>query len=426
MPVTLRPEPQPVDPIRAWWPIVVDILGLLFILTTLLYLGIPPLLAITHRIFAANSSAGNSAGETTAPGPAQPPLPPAGVGFGQALAWRELYRFEGGWQFRGSALLGQFDTDPEAELLLQPSGHNCILLDADGIVIQLGLQLPGSVYFVFPWDYTGDGIDELIPDVNLSEYLHSGQAPPAVPPGAPNPALYTPVLDLQGQVIAQLYGQSGMMLWHRLKHASPELVLFDDLGRAGRKLIAYQPGGAKTGTLLLGPNWYGEAVVDFDMDGADELLLNDYYSGVRSDWKLLKSNFSLSEVLALKGEEVWGTADVNGDGRMDCFTWYDTWFDFATRKKTRLQLPPPAPAITLEDGLVGSRAVGSYLGPGSRQVAFYYGPGIHPTALVIFDAAGSCLHFEELGEDCFALLTWRFDHQDHLVLCTASRVLIYP
>jgi hypothetical protein len=46
--------------------------------------------------------------------------------------------------------------------------------------------------------------------------------------------------------------------------------------------------------------------------------------------------------------------------------------------------------------------------------------------VLIFAAEGTCLYYEEMGENCYSLLTWRFNGQNHLVLYTASRVLVYP
>jgi hypothetical protein len=202
-----------------------------------------------------------------APQPASRVPPPAAVGqttVGTPLLWRELDRQATKDGMVGGLLAGNFDPDPDQELLLLRRHHG-YLYEADGSRRSVRL---GGLQFLLQaaaWDYDGDGVDEVVAD---------------------------PLLASFGNPLKMLKTRQGT-----LPDKSPVYALD---GRRAAEL---------PGTTAMGlPAFVGDA----DGDGRSDLVLND--SGI---WRIYAPGGGTSTLTPSPGQFSVGFGDLNGDGRAE-------------------------------------------------------------------------------------------------------------
>jgi hypothetical protein len=355
------------------------------------------------------------------------PAPPAGARSGTPLKWRVLHT--GGWlnTFVGAATCGQFDQDPDLELLVANHDAQALLFQPDGSVSTCGLKLYGFGLRIEPWDYDGDGTDEVIANSSLADYYGKGFSweSPRIKDG--NPSLLTPVFNLDGQIVAKLDGwpvNSEQLTGKFTADGPRQLVLMLDVAERQRKCLIYLPSGAKAGSYLPASGFMPQNhILDINSDGLDEILVCDISYPDPERWSAFRLDLPLKPVPGLDDKELLHVFDANGDGHQDVLTANDEYVDPRTWKAVKLQYP--AGTAPVDKYYVCSATGGRFL-PQQWVIAEATGVDVNTTGLMLFAPDGKCLLYEEMGEQIQCLTCWTFGGQDHLVACTEKRVLVSP
>ncbi len=362
-----------------------------------------------------------------------PPPPRAGVRLGQPLKWRTAYRSGMLDRIGGQVLTGQFDADSDTELLLISTRGASRLVQPDGQSQGVGVQYPIVWDHWVAWDYDGDGRDEVVPTCSVSEYnnpyaMPRGNAPPASPAGQPNASQLTPVLDLDGRIVAQLYGQGLMGLAvGRLDGAAAQLMLTDTLQPGKFKRIFYGPQGVKTGALALQDAGLGICAGDVDGDGKEEIVdQRSDGSGMATFIRAYSNGRQPRDLFSAQFSTHFHVLDVTGDGRAEVFTSYEVFRDLAAGKDVALQLPPAVVRPAVDDFGTSWIAAGDLLGTGQRLIALGYGSNVGITALMLFEPSGKCVYYEEFGRTGEALVKLAAGGRDILCIVLDNKVLMYP
>jgi hypothetical protein len=117
---------------------------------------------------------------------------------------------------------------------------------------------------------------------------------------------------------------------------------------------------------------------------------------------------------------------VNAAGDIGYFYKPQSYVDVSTGENLRLAYPHKDPGDDWGWGFVHySVTSGNFLGRGEPQIAVAFGHQ-WSTAILLFDAAGKCLYYQEMGCLISDVTCMHANGKDHLVVLARNKVLIYP
>ena len=359
------------------------------------------------------------------------PLKP-GLHLGQPLVWRTVNLPDPSLKIGCAFVQGQFDTDIDEELLLFAGDGSSILLQSDGQITREQLTAPDADDTWTAWDYDGDGREELVPSCSVSEYkyaLGTGPDPEMISTtaGQRNLSEMTPVLDLSGRIVAQLYGEAECAVTiGRIQDKHQQLVLANPEPNYNCEYIFYRQSGVRDGSLHVMDSYQSLCAGDIDGDGVDEII--DQYQGAGDTWDVRAYSLTHKLEVLFNAElaQEFAVLDVTGDGRAEVFTAYDSYRNLATGKDVHLDTPPDLRQPAQRYLVCSKIAYGDFLGTGNPVIAVGYGAGPGLTALMLFEPAGKCLFCEEFGSYGISLVKLRAGGKDILCFVQEDRVLMYP
>lgn len=82
--------------------------------------------------------------------------------YGERLAWRTLVELPDRQGFMGSMTVGNFDRDPEQEIMLVNYLGEMLLIELDGSIQKLADGSFDYAFWIKAWDWDADGIDEIL------------------------------------------------------------------------------------------------------------------------------------------------------------------------------------------------------------------------------------------------------------------------
>ena len=278
------------------------------------------------------------------------------------------------------------------------------------------------------WDYDRDGIAEIVVETMLGDVQRGARRGRSAEEIFMSTDL--PVYDLNGREAARLQAVAAM---------SGSMLVADIDGDGWEELLAEKPGADasyKSSTLLAFGD-HGKQIAklqtnsimfsttgDVDGDGRDELVtltnrLNDLVAEGQDQQPetLYKSQHSIHPLAC---------ADLNGDGYAEVVLARSRGFELSyldclSKKTTNLFVPvlrddpwtAVPPYATAGRFIAGKDAV--------IAVAASMDSGI-----LLFDATGKCIHYEEFGDMVWGVRTVHAGGQDYLVVQLSERLLIYP
>lgn len=337
-----------------------------------------------------------------------------GLVIGDAIKWRELDHFDGSYEDYASLLAGNFDDDPDRELL-HVTQYTCSILELDGSLRELPILGWIGGKLELAWDWDGDGIMEIVTR--------------GYGPEQPGPDTMQ-ILNLAGEVVAELPGS--------LPIASSGTADLD--GNGHRELLL--EGGGRTGLAAYGltglESWYVNALAanivlaigDFDGDGRDELLGRSVAEQSPTGLGLLRVFGLEQEFAVLPGlreaeasEHPYNAMDLNDDGVAEVIT-TDSIVNPADGSRTPLQIPKgwsgmdfgPFPAQ-----LVAYQAGGRTLL--AARVLEQQGSERSDT-LILWDAQGQIVYHEQFADALDEILVLPGATGDRLVIMKADGIYV--
>lgn len=347
---------------------------------------------------------------------------PKEVLVGEPLGWHAALSWDGLEDEPQLLLPGNFDDDPQQELLLR--NRSLSILDSDGSSRGLtGLDDTGLLV-IGNWDMDGDGRDELLAH-NRSAWINAGSG---------NPELLTTVLDLSGNSLASLPGTTLPVADSCVDLAGDgrrELLLLDYAGSAlPTKLTIYGPGGKPAwqppqmdGNML-------QAIADIDGDGRQELLftVEDANPALPLQLKACGPMLQPTAVPGLTAQDLdvlpLRALDMDGDGR-DEFLVGSRLLDLATGTYLQLEIPQGWPGIVIERSTgVTAHAFNTPAGMRLAALVMESADYFFSDTLVLWDARGRLVYQQHFGEALSNIQVLQDPEGDHIVLQTATRLLL--
>jgi hypothetical protein len=347
-----------------------------------------------------------------------PAPPPAQVVVGTQLPWRRL---QGGMQ--GAVSVGDFDADGEDEILSISTSRytRSRLFERDGagqnVKVRFDFFTPGAT----AWDFDGDGISEFVPHDPVSGLKL--RQPVSVPAGlAGNASEQSAVLRLDGTAATVLYGGS---TWQESYTGDfdgdgrPDLLLMGAAAGGGRKLLFYGAAGSTLGSIVAQNVGVGLATGDIDGDGRDEVLFitDPLYKIIacRYDMPPHKIGTATSTIGQLSA------AELNADGVDEVLAPLDGYLDPAAGSFVKFVYPA---GFVADWGY--APISGDFDADGRPDICMALQANGQMTALLMFDAAGTCTYYEELGEVISGLQSASAGGRDYVVLETYNGLRIWP
>lgn len=358
-------------------------------------------------------------------------LPPAAVHVGSPLNWRVLDR-SGDIDLFGAGSIGglyiaDFDADGDDEVLRVRPTRNSPVYEVDGSRRKVGIHGLAFMMGGEPWDYDRDGVSEILTETMLGDVMQG------VFEGRDKAEDITvsqelPVYDLDGREVARL----------PVVAATPgSLIIGDFNGDGYEELLCSRPSesskygssdyvaigrdGKEVWELRVQGGISFACTGDVDGDGRDELVT----SGDRMRGLVFYGSGQQPETRSVPGEHVSPTAcfDIDGDGTEEILLGGQQFFNPATGSTTRL-VKPPGFSGDFQLDLAAFIVVADILGDAEPEIAVAerHGNGY----LLIFDATGRCVYYEEFGDLLFHVGVVRTANRDYTVIQSTERLLIYP
>jgi len=360
--------------------------------------------------------------------PAYKPAP-AHVFIGSRLPWRTIAKGVLWFNLNGTLITGQFDADADDELLFANDNGKSTLYELEGSSRPAGLSLAGIVFNAVAWDYNGDGVDEVVTDHPFNWYTRWSNLP--VPPqfANVNPSLNTPVFDVAGGIVALLpcnsFG-SPPLLGDFNGDGKQELMLYDDQSTGKAKRLFYKAEGARLPTSLL-PfiGMYAQAA-DIDGDGNDEVVESVYKQDETGQYSVLRAYRPGDTTAQALAPRIVGSrfalTDVDADGKPELVS-ARQWEELDGTRVVPFQFPTQL--AQAESTFAGAYML-DLLGRGQPQLALLYSLDTRANALLLFDASGQCLYYEELGSRIAGSGLARAGGKRYLVVQTDGSIKVCP
>lgn len=351
-------------------------------------------------------------------------VPKAKTSVGQSVAWVKPDTGLGGFgQLEG--VFGDFDGDGRTEALLSSmTGMNpadvfrmsqhpqttyytyqLCLVDAEGRVKKSGTNDSTYAYSPGAWDYDGDGRDEIV---------SSGTGQNS-----------TQILDGHYKVITSLAGETAISNGYvRDVNAdgSADLFLTDS---SDNSVVVYGRQGKELWRLKGVAERYNPGFGDVDGDGKTEVIFASISHDGKAQLHISGLGQNDQELKDCWPGYFWpgNCFDVDGDGRDEVFAAGSGYYNPASGAFTAFQYPagyvpedPSREVLQLD-----------FDGDGDEDYATGGNNYSMDSALFVFDAAGSCIYYEELGDVIEDKAVLADDSgKEHLALLTSSKLLITP
>jgi hypothetical protein len=368
---------------------------------------------------AGSSSADQSAADVGQQSMTASEIHKPGIVIGNAMQWSVLDKFDGSYEDYASLLAGNFDTDPEWELL-HVTQYTCSILELDGTLRELPILGWVAGTMELAWDWDGDGVMEIVtrgygPEQPVDDNGYSGLQ----------------ILGLQGEVVAELPGSIPIAssLNADLDGDGFAELLMEDRSRDG--IVAYGIAGVElwfttvlAGNIIL-------AAADFDGDGKSELLGRSLADRSAEDTGLLRAWSMGQPGVAIPGlrdadplEHPYFATDLNGDGRAEIVT-STVIVNPADGSRTALQMP--VGWSVMDFGPFPAQLVAYHSGGQSllaARVLEQHGSERSDT-LVMWDAGGRIVYQEHFVDALDAVLAVPTgDGSDRLVILRADGVYV--
>jgi len=331
---------------------------------------------------------------------------------GKPLSWRSLGSSLG--LGRAQMAVGNFDADTDQEIMVR-TGTGFTVVNLDDTSSTVALKSSGYGKWV-AWDCDRDGIDDVVADDGQQVVVSALAGQQLFQTNWVFPSTVdAPVADFNGDgfkelVLAQpytsrtnqpseqlrVYGQAGALLWTWKQHYHPWHMRITDLngdkakelcveGRGFSDLVVLD--GQKTTNLnfdsaLNGMYFDATGAGDWDGDGDDELIIDNQAIGI---------------------------LDVAGKTML-----------------ARLDYPQAYKDANIDNTFNPSLQCMDLLPAPGNELAVIPGISAQESALLIYAHPGQLAYEEEFGEEVQGLYAIRDAKGQHLLLETASRLLVYP
>jgi hypothetical protein len=167
-------------------------------------------------------------------------------------------------------------------------------------------------------------------------------------------------------------------------------------------------------------------VLDLDHDGVSEILGKLYGRGDDETWLSWRDGEVLKRYSLPKPWNFGGFLQVSTTGDIGYFYKAHSYVDLSTGKKMHLAYPPKQWKDKWDWGTIGYNLVsGDFLGNGELQFAVASG-GLFKTAILLFNTAGECICYQDMGCEISWLTRLHANNRDYLVALAEERVFIYP
>ena len=335
---------------------------------------------------------------------------------GPNLAWRQFFWLGFNRWFANYAV-GQFDQDPDQELLMLNWDKPAVILNVDGTRKRTGLRLPGSTLGYASWDYNADGIDDIV--------FTGGDDPGSK------------VLDLDGVRLANIasvlinpeYSMCDLGKYHsvgRLGKDSSTQLVFPGSPGIGRGICSYKQNSPNAKTIIEQGNFEQVAVLDIDHDGVDEILAQVAGQGDEQTWLAVYSGKVRDQYKLPKPWKFGNFAIIDSAGDIGYFYKPHSFVNLTTKQKVHLQYPLSASKGGWSWGIQRyCLASGDFLSMGKPQIAIAFGD-LMRSAILMFNADGECLYYREMGCNINNLVSLKAGGRDCLVAFCAYKAFIYP
>jgi hypothetical protein len=358
-------------------------------------------------------------------------LPPAAVHVGSPLSWRTLERSGDIALFSqgslGGLYIADFDGDGDDEVLRVHPANSSPLYEVNGGKSTCGIHGLEFMMGGEPWDYDRDGVSEILTETMLGDVMQGVFSGTDKPEDLPL-SQELPVYNLKGRSVARLpvvASTPGSLIigdfdgdgWDDLLCSRPS----SSSKYGSSTYVAMGRDGKEVWELTVQGGISFACTGDVDGDGRDELVT----TGDRMRGLVFYGKDQQPEPRSPAGEHVSPEAcfDVDGDGTEEVVYSGAHVYNPVSTGTTDLKLPP---------GLAGQSMLklsahvvrADILGDAQPEITI--APGNSWSYLLIFDAAGNCLYYEEFGDMVFHLGLAQAGGRDYIVVQCSQQLLIYP
>jgi hypothetical protein len=167
--------------------------------------------------------------------------------------------------------------------------------------------------------------------------------------------------------------------------------------------------------------------LDPNHDGIDEIMELEQGQGKQDTW-LNISGGRVRKLYALpKPTFNSNFVKINAVGDIGYFYAPDAYINLSTNVAVHLHYPSMMPKSPFDwSAPCYSITSGHFLGQDEWQIALAYGVALSKSGILLFNTAGKCLYYQELGCEINSVARLHADGIDHLVVFAKNKVFIYP